>query len=258
MTPRLFDTHAHLDFPKLRDDLDGVFARAREAGVERIVTIGASDGLESNYRALELARAHDHVGCTAGIHPHDAAMCDDEVYQTIAGEFAELEEVLAIGEIGLDYYYDKAPREVQKAVFRQFLQLSEAVDKPVVIHSRDAEEDTLELLRESGVRRGVLHCFTGSREMAEAALELGFHISFTGIVTFKNGADLLAIARDTPADRIMVETDAPFLAPVPRRGKTNEPAYVAHTAAAIAEARGESLEDFAEQTYQNACEFYGW
>jgi TatD DNase family protein len=147
---------------------------------------------------------------------------------------------------------------VQLATFRRFLQLAIDVEKPVVIHSRDAEEDTISLIEESGLRHGVLHCFTGSRAMAEAALDLGFHLSFSGIVTFKNGAELLAIAADTPKDRLLVETDAPFLAPIPFRGKTNEPAYVRHTAQRIAEARGESLESLAHQTFHNACAFYGW
>ena len=257
MNVQLFDTHAHLDFSKLSNDLEGVLARADEAGVRRIVTIGASSGLESNYRALAIARAHEHIHCTAGIHPHDAGMCTDEVFQTIVEEFSRLPEVVAIGETGLDYYYDKAPRDAQLDAFRRFLALAIEVDKPVVIHSRDAEEDTIALIRESGLRRGVLHCFTGSRAMAEEALDLGFHVSFSGIVTFKNGADLLAIAADIPADRILVETDSPYLAPVPFRGKTNEPSYVRHTAEKIADARGISLEEFSHLTFQNACQFYG-
>lgn len=257
--PRLFDTHAHLDFPKLREDLDGVLERARQAGVERIVTIGASDGLDSNYRALEIARAHkEYIRCTAGIHPHDASVCDDEVFRTIADDFAELPEVVAIGETGLDYHYDNSPREKQREVFRRFLELAIDVDKPVVIHSREAEEDTIEIIREVGNRRGILHCFSGSREFAERGLELGFHISFSGIPTFKSAQQLRAIARDIPSDRILVETDAPFLAPVPRRGKTNEPAFVKHTAACIAEARGASLEDFSRLTFENACRIYDW
>ena len=255
---RLFDTHAHLDFKKLAKDREGVLQRAREAGVARIVTIGASDGLDSNYRALEIARKYDHIRCTAGIHPHDAAMCDDEVFDTIADEFAELGEVVAIGETGLDYHYDNSPRQTQRAVFRRFLELAMEVDKPVVIHSREAEEDTIEIIREVGNRRGILHCFAGSRQFAEAGLELGFHISFSGIATFNSTEELRRIAAEVPEDRILVETDAPFLAPVPKRGRTNEPAYVRHTASAVAEARGQSLPEFAQQTFDNACRLYGW
>ncbi len=253
----LFDTHAHLDFPKLRENLDDVLERAEKAGVERIVTIGASDGLDSNYRALEIAKAHDHIDCTAGIHPHDARLCDDEAYRTIAEDFAELPEVVAIGETGLDYHYDNSPREKQRSVFRRFLTLARQVDKPVVIHSRDAEEDTVEILRDEGNTSGILHCFTGSAEMANAVLELDFHISFSGIVTFNSARELRQIAAEVPDDRILVETDAPFLAPSPHRGKTNEPAYVRQTAAVVAEARGQSLDELAQLTFDNACRLYG-
>ncbi|MFU8802339.1 MAG: TatD family hydrolase [Bradymonadaceae bacterium] len=255
---RLIDTHAHLDSPKLSADLDTVLAAAREAGVERIVTIGASRGKESNRRALELARQYDFIRCTAGIHPHEAGDADDAFIALITDELAGLDEVVAIGEAGLDYHYDFAPKDVQERVFRTCLQLSKAVNKPIVIHSRDAEEDTLRMLREEDVRGGILHCFTGSREMAEAALELDFYISFSGIVTFKSGADLLDIATKVPAERILVETDSPFLAPIPFRGKINQPAYVRHTAEKIAHARGQSLEDFSEMVWENASRVFGW
>ncbi len=253
---RLFDTHAHLDFPKLSEDIDGVISRAADAGVKAIVTIGASDGLESNYRALEIARRFDHIHCTAGIHPHDAHLCDDEAFAIIADEFAELPEVVAIGETGLDYHYDNSPRQVQKDVFRRFLRLAKEVDKPIVIHSRDADADTVDVLRDEESNQGILHCFTGSAEMANQVLELGFYISFSGIVTFGSADKLRSIAAEVPADRLLVETDSPFLAPSPNRGKTNEPAFVRHTAAAIAEVRGESLEELAEQTFENACRLY--
>lgn len=257
-SPLLFDTHAHLDFPKLSEDLEGLLARAEDAGVRRIVTIGASDGLESNYRALEIARQYDHIRCTAGIHPHDASVCDDEVFETIVDEFAELDQVVAIGETGLDYHYDNSPREKQRSVFRRFLGLARRVDKPVVIHSREAEEDTIEILKDEGNERGILHCFAGSSWMAKRGLELGFHISFSGIATFNSAEELREIAAEVPDDRILVETDAPFLAPGPKRGKTNEPAYVRHTAEAIAEARGESLQELAEKAFNNACDIYDW
>lgn len=257
-TPRLFDSHAHLDFPKFQDDLPAVIDRARKAGVERIVTIGASRGLGSNHRALEIAREFDDIRCTTGFHPHEAQDCTDEFFEIIASEFAELPEVVAIGETGLDYHYDKSPRPVQKEVFRRFLELAMDVDKPVVIHTRDAEEDTINILKEVGIRRGILHCFSGSADLAQAGLELGFHISFSGIATFKNAKDILQVAVDTPSDRIMVETDAPFLAPSPNRGKTNEPAFVRFTAQKIAEARGTTLEDFAALTFENASRLYDW
>lgn len=257
-TPRLFDTHAHLDFPQFIEDIDGVLTRAQDAGVERIITIGASRNLESNHRALELARKYEQIRCAAGIHPHNAAKCTEEVFTTIKDDFAPLPEVVAIGEIGLDYFYDYSPKDVQQEVFRRFLKLAKEIDKPVIIHSREAEEDTIRILKEVGVERAVVHCFTSSRKMANQIIDLGYHISFTGIVTFKNSLELLEIAADIPDDRIMIETDAPYLTPVPYRGRTNEPSFVGYTAAAIAEARGMPLREFAELTFQNACTFFDW
>lgn len=255
---KLFDTHAHLDFPFLHDQLDTVLATARENKVERIVTIGASRELQSNYNALAIARAHEHIRCTAGIHPHDAAMATPEVIETIREEFSHDEQVVGIGETGLDYHYDRAPRDVQQQVFRAFLQMSRECNKPVIIHSRDAEEDTLKLLREEQITGGILHCFTGSAPFAKELLEMDFYISFSGIVTFKSARDILAVAAEVPSDRILIETDSPYLAPVPFRGKKNQPAYVLHTAETIAEARGDSLEELADYTYANAQRVFGW
>ena len=254
-----FDTHAHLDFPALTERLDDVVAVADAADVTRIVTIGASRGLESNYRAFEIAKAHERIWCTAGIHPHDADMVTPEVLATIRNDFAGQAKVVGIGETGLDYHYDKADRGNQMRAFHAFLEMSQGFGKPVIIHSREAEEDTLQALRDTGVSTGILHCFTSSRKMAETLVsEFDFHISFSGIVTFKNGADLLEIAKEVvPLNRILIETDSPYLAPVPFRGRKNEPAYVRHTAEAIANARGISLEEFGAQTTENACRIYG-
>lgn len=257
----LFDTHAHLDFPALSEDLEGVRQTASGLGVTRVVCIGASRGLESNYRALDIARANpEWVRCTAGIHPHDADMATPEVVAIIREQFSGLPEVVGIGETGLDYHYDKADRTNQNWAFREFLKLANDVKKPVIIHSRDAEEDTLAALRETGTTSGILHCFTGSREMAQTLVtEFDFYISFSGIVTFKNGKDLLDIAAQiVPEDRLLVETDSPYLAPIPYRGKTNQPGYVRYTAEAIAAARGMSLEDLAAITFANAQRVYGW
>lgn len=255
----LFDTHAHLDFPDLLARIDEVIAAAQAADVTRIVTIGASRGLESNFRAFKIASSHPNVWCSAGIHPHDADMATPEVIGTIRTELAGQERVVGIGETGLDYFYDKADRANQNRAFRAFLEMALEFNKPVIIHSREAEEDTLQALRDVGVRTGILHCFTGSREMAEALVtEFDFHISFSGIVTFKNGADLLDIAATVvPLERVLVETDSPYLAPVPHRGKKNEPAFVRHTAEAIANARGMTLADFGEQTTKNALQVFG-
>lgn len=255
---RLIDTHAHLDFDNLQKNFELILDEARDNNVERIVTIGASDGLDSNYRALEIAEKYDHIRCTAGIHPHDADMASDDVIETIRDEFAQTDQVVGIGETGLDYYYENSDIEAQKRSFRAFLEMSNDVDKPVIIHSRDADEDTIELLKETGVEGGILHCFTGSRWMAEELFELDFYLSFSGIVTFNSGAELLEIAADVPEDRILFETDSPFLAPVPHRGKTNQPAYVRYTAEAIAEARGVSLSQLAQAVWNNASRVFDW
>lgn len=255
---RLIDTHAHLDFETFQEDFDAVLDEARDADVERIVTIGASDGLDSNYRALEIAQKHEHIRCTAGIHPHDADMTDEAVVETIREDFAEHDQVVAIGETGLDYHYDNAEVPNQKRSFRAFLEMSKEVDKPVVIHSREADEDTIELLEETGVTGGILHCFTGSRWMAERLFELDFYISFSGIVTFGGSDELRSIAADVPDDRILVETDSPFLAPDPRRGETNQPAYVRHTAETVADVRDESLEELADKVWTNASRVFDW
>lgn len=257
---KLIDTHAHLDFPALSEHIQQVLADARAAGVERIITIGASRGLESNQRALDLARAHPGMlRCTAGIHPHDADMATPEVLETIARDFSTQPEVVAIGETGLDYHYNKSEPQNQRDVFRAFLRMSKDVNKPITIHSRDAEEDTLRLLKEEGVTGGILHCFTGSRAFAEALVELDFYFSFSGIITFKSAKDILATAVEVvPRNRLLVETDSPYLAPVPKRGKPNQPAFVAHTATHLAHACGLSLDELAEHTWDNAHRVMKW
>ncbi len=255
---KLIDTHAHLDFPKLQDRFEEVLQNAKDAGVERIVTIGASRGLDSNYRARDIARQYDWIRCTTGIHPHDAEMVDEKVVATIRNEFAEDEQVVGIGETGLDYFYDNAPVEQQKWAFREFLKMSKEVNKPVIIHSRDADEDCIALLEETGVTGGILHCFTGSRWMAERLFELDFYLSFSGITTFNSAKELLDIAADVPDDRILFETDSPYLAPVPKRGRPNEPAFVRFTAEKLAEARGVDLDTLAEQVWQNAQRVFDW
>jgi TatD DNase family protein len=254
---RLIDTHAHLNFDDLQEDFDGVLQRAREAGVERIVTIGASSGLDSNQAALKIAGEHDSIRCSVGIHPHSADDATDENLSHIR-TWAEDPRVVGIGESGLDYFYDNAEVDNQKESFRWHLQLSKELDKPIIIHSRDADEDTIELLKETGVTGGILHCFTGSRWMAEELFELDFYISFSGIVTFGGSDTLRSIAEDVPADRILFETDAPFLAPEPHRGKTNEPALVRHTAEVLADVRGVQPEELADQVWNNARRVFNW
>ena len=254
---RLIDTHAHLNFDDLQSDFDGVLRRAREADVERIVTIGASSGLDSNRAALRIAGEHDAIRCSVGIHPHCADDATDENLSQIR-EWADDPRVVAIGESGLDYFYDNAEVANQKESFRWHLRLADELSKPIVIHSRDADEDTIDLLEETGVTGGILHCFTGGRPMAERLFELDFYISFSGIVTFNGSDELRSIARDVPADRILFETDAPFLAPEPHRGETNEPALVRHTASRLADIRDVSLETLADQVWENARRVFDW
>lgn len=251
---RAIDSHCHLDQPRFDEDRDEVIRRAVEAGVTRMVTIGASDGMVTNRAAVALAAQYDCVFATVGIHPHDAKLVDDAVLAELR-DLARSPRVVAIGETGLDYYYDNSPREQQRDAFRKFLQLCRDVNLPCVIHLRDAYDDAVEIMKDEKAAEigGVIHCFSGDRENARAFLDLGFDLSFSGIVTFKNADELRAVARMVPDDRFLIETDAPFLAPIPYRGKRNEPAYVLQTAAAIAAVRGTTSERIAAIAAANTC-----
>ena len=257
MSARLFDTHCHLDHRKFADDLDGVITRAKEAGVERIATIGCARYLDSVEDALRLAqKMPDFLVTTIGVHPHDAShaeSADGELYQRVA-QIAEQREVVAVGEMGLDYYYTHSPKEVQQEVFRRQIGLAKTVKKPIVVHTRDAAADTLRILREESASDvgGIIHCFSEDAEFAKAALDMGFVSSFSGIVTFKKAQGVQEAAMALPLDSILVETDAPYLAPMPMRGKRNEPSFVAHTAAKVAELRGIEVEQLHEATWKNA------
>lgn len=248
----LIDSHCHLDEARFDVDRDAVIARAMAAGVTRMVTIGASGGMQANYDAVALAARDAGVFATVGIHPHEASTVSLAVLEEIE-RLAHALKVVAIGETGLDYYYDHSPRRAQCDAFRQFVQLARRLRLPVVVHLRDAYADALTILREEHAAEigGVIHCFSGDRAAASSFLDLGFDLSFSGIVTFKNADELRAVARMVPGDRFLVETDAPFLAPAPYRGKRNEPAYVVHTAAAIAEVRQQSLEEVAAASRAN-------
>lgn len=247
----LIDSHCHLDFPELAADLDGVLARARGAGVGVVLTISTKVRQFAAIKAI--AEAHENVFCSVGTHPHHAA---EEAGITVDEliELARHPKVVAIGEAGLDYHYDYSPRDVQEKSFRIHIAAARKTGLPLVIHAREADADIAHILEEEtkeGAFPFVLHCFTSGAELARTGLALGGYISFSGVVTFKNAEHLREIALSTPHDRLLVETDSPYLAPVPMRGKLNEPAFVRHTAARLAELRGVSAEELARLTSAN-------
>jgi len=247
----LVDSHCHLDFPDFTDELDGVVARAHEAGVTQIVSISTRVGRHSGL--LAIAERYPNVYCSVGTHPHHAhEELDIDADALVAA--TKHPKVVAIGEAGLDYFYDKSPRAAQEQGFRAHVAAARATRLPLVIHSREADDDMARILEEEtakGAFPAVLHCFTGGRDLAMRAIALGLSISFTGILTFKKSDALRAIAAELPADRILVETDAPYLAPGKFRGKRNEPAYVIETAKVLAETRGVSLDTIARETTDN-------
>jgi TatD DNase family protein len=255
----LFDTHCHLDDPRLHEELDAVLDRAKAAGVRRITTIGCAHDVASVKSAVDIARQHsDWISATVGVHPHDAKDLDDATCDAIRAAGSD-STVVAIGETGLDFHYDHSPRDTQLEAFRKQIGIAKELSKPLVIHTRSAPKETLQVLREerAGDVGGIIHCFSEDAPFAAAALDLGFISSFSGIVTFKKAIAVQEAARKQPADAILIETDAPYLAPIPKRGKRNEPAYVAHTAKCIAELRGEDQEALAEATYRNALRIFG-
>ena len=247
----LVDSHCHLDFPDYAGKVDEVLARARAAGVGVCVSIGTELKRFSGVKAV--AEAHDNVWCSVGVHPHESEkeLLDDEA--ALIAEAAH-PKVVAIGETGLDYYYEHSPRQPQQANFRSHIAAARQTGLPVIVHTRDADDDTIHILREEmtkGAFKGLIHCFTGTQKLADAALELGLYISVSGIATFKNSQPLRDVIKSVPLDRLLVETDAPYLAPVPHRGKTNEPAFVAHTAAMLADLKGVSGQELADATTEN-------
>ncbi len=252
--PRLIDSHCHLDdayFPG--DAAEAAMRRAEDAGVRGFVVVGVGRDLAPARHAVALAEAEPaRVTAAVGVHPHDATSLDDAVYEELA-RLARRDAVSAVGEIGLDYHYDHSPRDVQRKVFARLIALAREVKKPIVVHTRSAAEDTLEILASEGARDvgGVIHCFSEDRAFAERALALDFDVSFSGILTFKNARAIHEVAAWAPLDRIHVETDSPYLAPVPLRGKPCEPAYVVHTAGRLAELRKISVEEVAAATLAN-------
>ena len=254
------DSHAHIDGLEFDADREQVIQRARDAGVSAILNVGTGDphsgALE---RALELAEKHADIYAAVGTHPHDARLFDERAEERIWKLATGSPKVIAWGEIGLDFHYDNSPREVQIDTFQWQLRLAREISLPVIIHTREAEAETAEILQSHWAGSnlpGIMHCFSGSAELAQKAIEIGFSISFSGIVTFKKAEDLRAVAKQVPLDRLLIETDCPYLAPIPFRGKRNEPAYVAEVARCLAELRGLELEEIARITTSNFARIF--
>jgi TatD DNase family protein len=246
----LIDSHCHLDDSDFDADREAVIARAAEAGVELMLAIGTGGGPPDLEAGVRLAESHPKMLATVGVHPHDASKATPQTFERLR-ELLSRPRVVAMGEIGLDYHYDFSPREVQRAVFVRQVEIAREAGVPIIIHTREAWDDTLRLLREHWEGRGIMHCFSGGPEEVAPVIELGFHLSFAGIVTFPKAHRVQEAARIVPSGRLLVETDAPYLAPAPHRCKRIEPAFVVHTARKIAELRGETFEAIAAQTSAN-------
>jgi TatD DNase family protein len=253
----LIDTHCHLADERLATDLDAIMRRARAAHVKCMIAVGAMRTIESDRRTVEIAERHADVYAVVGVHPHDASLCDPERVAALR-DLARSRRVVAIGETGLDFHYNRSPRELQERSLLEHLALADELALPVVIHCRDAEQRLVEMVRDAGLPRagGAIHSFTGDVAAARALLDLGFHISFSGIVTFKSAGKLRDAAKVVPEDRIMVETDAPYLTPEPYRGRINEPAYVGWTLDVVAAVRGADAAALAARIMRNACSLF--
>ncbi|MDO8643345.1 MAG: YchF/TatD family DNA exonuclease [bacterium] len=254
----LIDTHAHISFDDYKGEEEAVLQRAREAGVAYIINVGLTEKGRDPAQAVALAHKFPFVFASVGIHPHDVAVATPELMQKIE-QLAQDERVVALGEVGLDYYYEHSPRAVQLDYLRQFVQMALRLKLPLIIHCRDAFDDLKKILEEEGAKKvgGVIHCYTGDEDFAGWALKNNFYISFSGIITFKKSEALRRVARKIPDDRLLVETDCPFLAPEPHRGKKNEPAFVRFTAKKLAEIRGVNIEDIERMTTRNARNLFG-
>ncbi len=266
----LVDSHAHLDSPRYDEDRDALLARAWQAGVRTVLSIGIGEGPDTMHRALELSREYagrpetPRIFASAGVHPHEAQLCDEAALTKLDALLKE-SEIIACGEIGLDYFYDHSPRETQKTVFRRQMELAAAHKKPIIIHCRPSDnsanawDDTLEMIESEWAPNGlggILHCFTGEWDHARRAMDCGFLISFAGNITFPKAQPIRDVAAQVPLDRMLIETDAPFLAPVPNRGKRNEPAWVAGVAEKLGEIRSMPTEEIAFRTSENFYRFF--
>ena len=253
----LIDSHAHIQGKEYAGETAAVIQRAAEAGVEQIIVVGGAGDMSSNIAAVTLAESCANLYATVGMHPHDAKDVGEEELQELK-KLAAHPKVIAVGETGLDYYYNHSPREVQRRVFAQFIGLAKETGLPLVVHERDAAIEAAGLLRseDAGKIRGVIHCFTGDYEAACGYLDLGFYLSFTGIITFKNADALREVVRKVPLERIFVETDSPYLTPVPHRGKRNEPAYVRFVAETVANVKDVAVEEVAQVTTANVKQLF--
>jgi TatD DNase family protein len=253
----LIDSHAHIQGKEYAGEVEAVIERARTAGVEKIIVVGGAGDMSSNTEAVALAARFENVYATVGMHPHDAKDVSAEDLAKLR-ELIVHSKVVAVGETGLDYYYSHSPHDVQRRVFTQFIYIARETRLPIVVHEREAAVESAELLRREGAGelRGVIHCFTGDYNAARAYLDLGFYLSFTGIITFKNAEPLREVVRRVPLERMLVETDSPYLTPVPHRGKRNEPAYVRWVAEMIARIKAICLEEVAETTTGNTAALF--
>lgn len=254
------DSHCHIDGKAFDGERDEIVQRAKDAGVKAMLNIGTGNPHDGEIaRAVEVAELYENVFASVGVHPHDAKLYDDKAEKTLVN-LTKSAKVIAWGEIGLDYYYDHSPRDVQREVFIRQIRKAKELDLPIIIHSRDADAETVEILTDECSYkgfRGIMHCFGGTAEMAESLMKLGFLISFAGNVTFKKAENLRDAARVVPLEKLLIETDCPFLTPIPFRGKRNEPAYVVHTAQFLADFYEVELEKIANQTSENFLKFFG-
>ena len=251
----LIDSHSHLDFSAFDEDREEVIKRAEQAGVKWIINIGAGEELKSAQRSIELARTYPNIFATVGIHPHDAKIWNAKVRDKIL-ELAQKPKVVAVGEIGLDFAKEYSPRDIQEKVFYEQLELARELDLPVVIHSRNAHDRTVKILKEMKIKKAIMHCFSGSPELAKQLVKMGFFISIPGVITFKNAKQLPEVVKTIPLEMLLIETDCPFLAPEPYRGRRNEPAYVKFVAEKIAQIKDLSFEEVAQKTAQNTIKAF--
>jgi TatD DNase family protein len=251
----LFDSHAHLDDERFDDDREKVINSLKENGVDLIVDPGAD--ISSSVQAVNLSKEYENIYAAVGVHPHSAKDMNEDTLKILKA-LSKNDKVVAIGEIGLDYHYDNSPRDVQKKWFKEQIKLAKELNLPIIIHTREAQKDTFDIVKEEYDEnlRGVLHCYSGSLEMAREYLDMGFYISFAGPITFKNSKVPKQVAKEVPLDKLLVETDCPYLTPEPHRGKRNEPLYVRYVASTIAELKGITFEEVARRTKENAIRFF--